>query len=876
MSTIIAPTLRADFTAGPLEVPSTWTDLSTRGRTLSIRRGRSHELDRTTAGRFDALLDNRDRELDPDNAEGSLYPNVRPMRHIQARASLGGTAYDLETAYVEDWGQSWPEKSGADALVPLKGSDAFKLLNLGKVAGTRYSHQLYTDMVEDLLVGANAAYYYLDEASGSTAVDRFSTFDLTAGTNVTFGDASRPPTYGRPCSVAFGPVDDAGNGLFRSTGPAYEQASTQQFYWGCWLRLDTLSTDGYVVGLRTSQTQAPTFIWRMDSSGNGKVRYTDVDGSISHPSLEVTQANYFTADGEWHHYGIRVTITEGGSGVGKLSVQFQKDGVSLSTQTAVYGGASLFRGLERFTGTGTDLLFVGGDGGLGGNHGLDGNMAQLVILTNNSPSQAQAEELGTPVFDYIPQEKPGLQVHSILDSIGWPTTLRSIDTGTMDMEGIAFSPGDSILDKLLAITETSERGRFFVDPSGTITFWDSDTMAARVSRGTFGDSDAEIQYANLETRHDDADIFNQVAVTYRLSGVVDSTVYVEDSTSIASYGPRLLTVDVALVGSADAATLAATLLAGYKDPHTRPVQMELVAVDNATILEQVFTRHPGDLITVRRRPPGTVTKNVTEYEATIEGVSLDYARGVWRAVYDLSGAEVGTKGEPELISGLVAWYAADAIALNDGDPVGTWEDSSVNNNDATQATAANKPTYKTNILNGLPVVRFDGTNDYLAANGLGTLISGADKPFTVVILFRAASGADVYSWGNSGNTVPFLTMRISSDKPTSWKRDDAGSGTQKIPTDGASTTYRIVSHRHTGTAVSLYVNGVATSVLATADDLGTTTTNIFTLGAFGRTTFSGFMNGDIAEAIIYNRALTDSERRQLERYLGAKWGISVA
>ncbi len=59
---------------------------------------------------------------------------------------------------------------------------------------------------------------------------------------------------------------------------------------------------------------------------------------------------------------------------------------------------------------------------------------------------------------------------------------------------------------------------------------------------------------------------------------------------------------------------------------------------------------------------------------------------------------------PTDVAGLKLWVKADSLALNDGDPVGTWADQSGNGNDLVQATAAKKPTYKANILNGLPVV----------------------------------------------------------------------------------------------------------------------------------------------------------------------------
>ena len=50
--------------------------------------------------------------------------------------------------------------------------------------------------------------------------------------------------------------------------------------------------------------------------------------------------------------------------------------------------------------------------------------------------------------------------------------------------------------------------------------------------------------------------------------------------------------------------------------------------------------------------------------------------------------------------------------LSDNDAVGTWTNRTGSDN-ATQATAANKPIYKTNQLNGNPVVQFDGSNDNL-------------------------------------------------------------------------------------------------------------------------------------------------------------------
>ncbi len=66
--------------------------------------------------------------------------------------------------------------------------------------------------------------------------------------------------------------------------------------------------------------------------------------------------------------------------------------------------------------------------------------------------------------------------------------------------------------------------------------------------------------------------------------------------------------------------------------------------------------------------------------------------------------------------GLFLNLQADALVLNDGDPVGTWADASGGAHDFTEAT--NKPTYHTNMFGTVPGVTFDGTNDCLACSAI--------------------------------------------------------------------------------------------------------------------------------------------------------------
>ena len=98
-------------------------------------------------------------------------------------------------------------------------------------------------------------------------------------------------------------------------------------------------------------------------------------------------------------------------------------------------------------------------------------------------------------------------------------------------------------------------------------------------------------------------------------------------------------------------------------------------------------------------------------------------------------------------SSLALWLdAADAstITLN-GSTVSQWNDKSGNGRNATQATAANQPTYIANSINGKSALDWDGVNDSMAVSGaisttLHSVMSGDDTHSIAMVL-----AADVIS-----------------------------------------------------------------------------------------------------------------------------------
>jgi hypothetical protein len=241
----------------------------------------------------------------------------------------------------------------------------------------------------------------------------------------------------------------------------------------------------------------------------------------------------------------------------------------------------------------------------------------------------------------------------------------------------------------------------------------------------------------------------------------------------------------------------------------------------------------------------------------------------------------GAAFTPLSISGLQLWIKADAgtwqdsvgstPAVADADVVGAWADQSGSGNNVTQATADKKPLLKLNIQNGLPVIRFDVTNDYLQ----GTALTAFDG--TAYTVFWVAKQNNPNGLGTVINT---------GDGPSKDKRFVAYEDTRTnkiltvVKTDSAayqvdldsrkSNTYYINAARRSGATFAGYLNGTQQADVETI--AGTMTDNdVLRVGAqHGPQTY---LNGDICEVVIYNSALSATDMNRVGNYL-ERWGLA--
>jgi hypothetical protein len=222
---------------------------------------------------------------------------------------------------------------------------------------------------------------------------------------------------------------------------------------------------------------------------------------------------------------------------------------------------------------------------------------------------------------------------------------------------------------------------------------------------------------------------------------------------------------------------------------------------------------------------------------------------------------------PNQITGLFAWYKADAIVgLTDGQSVTSWLDSSGNAN--TLGSVNTAPLYKVNQVNGLPSVVFAGNGTTTGSAALRTGNITLAQPYTVIMVVNYTSSSFfMTAWSSSGINLRGY-MNLTASKWGMLAPTQLNSATAET-----ITTYQIAEFIVNGNSSQILVNG--TSRASGAAGAGGFSASGFQIGNYDGSIGSSTQTwaGGFAEVIIYSNAISSSDRTNLETYLRSKYNI---
>lgn len=232
--------------------------------------------------------------------------------------------------------------------------------------------------------------------------------------------------------------------------------------------------------------------------------------------------------------------------------------------------------------------------------------------------------------------------------------------------------------------------------------------------------------------------------------------------------------------------------------------------------------------------------------------------------------ESATVDRDELAKALVLHLRADRAATEEGtDRVRVVKNLSDSGHDALQDVAAAQPTWVRSLWNDQPALQFNGDGQFLRL--VGQPLREQHCTMIAVASDRKSSGHReiISNWHRSSNVGSSLFLGLTGEKTVRFSDVFASAG--EITDRGKPfilTATNAADHAavfQSGRRVARKDGPLATRKLDTP----------WVIGQQGNIN-GEFWSGAIAEIRIYNRALNDAERRDVEQELAERYGIDLA
>lgn len=228
----------------------------------------------------------------------------------------------------------------------------------------------------------------------------------------------------------------------------------------------------------------------------------------------------------------------------------------------------------------------------------------------------------TNVAEARPQELTGRRVGALLNLVGWPANMRSVDVGltTMPASVQSVSAWSALLE-----AQDSEMGELYVGPDGTARFRSRDSIVSatrsRVSQATFGDGVGEQFFATPSVSFTDQQILNAINVVFNAAG---DAYLISDATSMSLYDVHDDELQIRTADPVTAVNIGTFLVNLFSQPQARVQSITVKPFrDPTNLFPQVLGRQLGDRISVKFQPPGGGARIV--HDCFIRGIQHSFS-----------------------------------------------------------------------------------------------------------------------------------------------------------------------------------------------------------------------------------------------------------
>jgi len=234
-----------------------------------------------------------------------------------------------------------------------------------------------------------------------------------------------------------------------------------------------------------------------------------------------------------------------------------------------------------------------------------------------------------------------------------------------------------------------------------------------------------------------------------------------------------------------------------------------------------------------------------------------------------------TPGAAVPASGLGLWLKADAGVKLNGSTVSKWTDQSGAGAHAVQSNASAQPRLALSAVNGKPALQFDGTADsmnfQMAVNGLTGMTIFVVNSNTVA---KDGGAYGVYNsvmyWNESADWGGVFVSPFQNVVKYEFGSGQANNLPAYKRPASIGPAFTLTTAMKNQTTESLYVGG---QLVLTQTGKRAAIANTLSTGNLGMGYLNTRFAGSIAEILVYKRALSSTERQQVEQYLKAKYGL---